>query len=132
MSPSGRFGPVVRVSYAKLYDTLGACLKDDKSTLLLYSLLHANPSFLEYVLVRTDLDTLVSTHNPGHILLCSFWTCSPMLSDLKELWNQSPVHMSCLARGKAMDTKSFVSPPKDVSQDFQAVHVVVRYRVIML
>jgi hypothetical protein len=69
MSPTGRFGLVVRVSYAKLYDTLGACLKDDKSTLLLYSLLHANPSFLEYALVRTDLDTLVSTHNSGHTLL---------------------------------------------------------------
>eukprot|EP00245_Coleochaete_scutata_P002264 TRINITY_DN1297_c0_g2_i1.p1 TRINITY_DN1297_c0_g2~~TRINITY_DN1297_c0_g2_i1.p1 ORF type:complete len:518 (+),score=93.00 TRINITY_DN1297_c0_g2_i1:66-1556(+) len=50
---------VARVPFAALYDTLGACLVDDRSTLLLYSLVHANPSFLEYVLVRTDLDTLL-------------------------------------------------------------------------
>lgn len=59
MSSAGQFGPVVRVSYSRLYDCLGACLRADTSTLLLYSLLHANPTFLEYVLVRTDLDTLL-------------------------------------------------------------------------
>eukprot|EP00850_Spirogloea_muscicola_P003308 SM000013S26477 [mRNA] locus=s13:636106:642291:+ [translate_table: standard] len=48
-----------RVSYAALFDKLGACLLDDRSTLLLYSLLHGNVAFLEYVLVRTDLDTLL-------------------------------------------------------------------------
>lgn len=36
------------------------CLADEGSVLLLYSLLQGNPDFLEYVLVRTDLDTLVS------------------------------------------------------------------------
>lgn len=49
----------VRVPFAALYDTLGACLVDDRSTLLLYSLIHGNPAFLEYLLVRADLDTLL-------------------------------------------------------------------------
>lgn len=31
---------VIRVSYSDLYETLGLCLVDDRSTLLLYSLLH--------------------------------------------------------------------------------------------
>lgn len=35
------------------------CLADETSALLLYSLVHGNSDFLEYVLVRTDLDTLV-------------------------------------------------------------------------
>lgn len=34
-------------------------LKDENSVLLLYSLVHGNVDFLEYCLVRTDLDTLV-------------------------------------------------------------------------
>eukprot|EP00246_Nothoceros_aenigmaticus_P008136 TRINITY_DN22636_c0_g1_i1.p1 TRINITY_DN22636_c0_g1~~TRINITY_DN22636_c0_g1_i1.p1 ORF type:complete len:391 (+),score=61.60 TRINITY_DN22636_c0_g1_i1:329-1501(+) len=50
---------LVRVPFSALYDTLGASLLDDRSTLLLYSLVHGNPAFLEYVLVRTDLDTLL-------------------------------------------------------------------------
>ena len=49
----------VRVSFSDLFETLGMCLVDDRSTLLLYSLLHGNPSFLEYCLVRQDLDTLM-------------------------------------------------------------------------
>lgn len=105
MSPSGRFGPVVRISYAKLYDTLGACLKDDKSTLLLYSLLHANPSFLEYVLVRTDLDTLVSTHNSGHTLLRVDLFANVVCFQSYKVLGSIPVHLSCVARGKAKDTK---------------------------
>eukprot|EP00899_Mesostigma_viride_P025984 jgi/Mesvir1/6570/Mv25657-RA.1 len=47
------------VSYRELYDTIGMCLVDDRSTLLLYTLIHGNPAFLEYVLVRGDLDTLL-------------------------------------------------------------------------
>jgi dymeclin len=35
------------------------CLNDESSVLLLYSLVHGNCDFQEYVLVRTDLDTLV-------------------------------------------------------------------------
>jgi len=35
------------------------CLADEAAVLLLYSLLQGNSAFLEYVLVRTDLDTLV-------------------------------------------------------------------------
>ncbi|KAJ3696118.1 hypothetical protein LUZ60_001495 [Juncus effusus] len=51
--------PVVRFSFASLFDTLGTCLKDENSVLLLYSLVHGNVDFLEYCLVRTDLDTLL-------------------------------------------------------------------------
>lgn len=52
-------------------------LADEASVLLLYSLIHGNSDFLEYVLVRTDLDTLVriSTVFAGmfflFILLCN-------------------------------------------------------------
>ncbi|MCI85138.1 dymeclin-like, partial [Trifolium medium] len=35
------------------------CLADETAVLLLYSLLQGNSAFLEYVLVRTDMDTLV-------------------------------------------------------------------------
>ncbi|XP_058105313.1 uncharacterized protein LOC131248852 [Magnolia sinica] len=52
-------GPLVRLPFASLFDTLGMCLADESSVLLLYSLLHGNSDFLEYVLVRTDLDTLL-------------------------------------------------------------------------
>lgn len=52
-------GPVVRLSFASLFDALGTCLKDESSVLLLYSLVHGNCDFQEYVLVRTDLDTLL-------------------------------------------------------------------------
>ncbi|KAK6780924.1 hypothetical protein RDI58_023108 [Solanum bulbocastanum] len=52
-------GPVVRLPFASLFDTLGMCLADETSALLLYSLVHGNSDFLEYVLVRTDLDTLL-------------------------------------------------------------------------
>nr|CAB3474419.1 unnamed protein product [Digitaria exilis] len=52
-------GPVVRLSFASLFDALGRCLNDESSVLLLYSLVHGNCDFQEYVLVRTDLDTLL-------------------------------------------------------------------------
>eukprot|EP01018_Ginkgo_biloba_P004035 Gb_15046 [translate_table: standard] len=52
-------GPLVRLPFASLFDTLGVCLTDESSILLLYSLVHGNSDFLEYVLVRTDLDTLL-------------------------------------------------------------------------
>ncbi|CAO2182735.1 unnamed protein product [Urochloa humidicola] len=52
-------GPVVRLSFALLFDALGRCLNDESSVLLLYSLVHGNCDFQEYVLVRTDLDTLL-------------------------------------------------------------------------
>ncbi|XP_068649972.1 uncharacterized protein [Aristolochia californica] len=52
-------GPLVRLPFASLFDALGMCLNDESSILLLYSLLHGNSDFLEYVLVRTDLDTLL-------------------------------------------------------------------------
>ncbi|KAM7278037.1 hypothetical protein ACFE04_005171 [Oxalis oulophora] len=52
-------GPLVRLPFASLFDTLGMCLADETAVLLLYSLIHGNSDFLEYVLVRTDLDTLL-------------------------------------------------------------------------
>ncbi|KAF7806909.1 dymeclin [Senna tora] len=52
-------GPHVKLPFASLFDTLGICLADETAVLLLYSLLQGNSSFLEYVLVRTDLDTLL-------------------------------------------------------------------------
>lgn len=48
-----------RIPFGALFDTLGLCLKEECAVLLLYSLVHGNPAFLEYVLVRTDLDTLL-------------------------------------------------------------------------
>ncbi|PIA45068.1 hypothetical protein AQUCO_01700543v1 [Aquilegia coerulea] len=56
---NGHNGPLVRLSFASLFDTLGLHLADEDSVLLLYSLVHGNSDFLEYVLVRTDLDTLL-------------------------------------------------------------------------
>ncbi|KAJ4954787.1 hypothetical protein NE237_011570 [Protea cynaroides] len=52
-------GTLVRLPFASLFDTLGIHLADESSVLLLYSLVHGNSDFLEYVLVRTDLDTLL-------------------------------------------------------------------------
>ncbi|CAA7394781.1 unnamed protein product [Spirodela intermedia] len=52
-------GPLVRLPFASLFDTLGMCLSDENSVLLLYSLVYGNSDFLEYVFVRTDLDTLL-------------------------------------------------------------------------
>ncbi|KAK9070950.1 hypothetical protein SSX86_009518 [Deinandra increscens subsp. villosa] len=51
--------PLVRLPFASLFDTLGMCLADETAVLLLYSLVHGNSDFLEYVLVRTDIDTLL-------------------------------------------------------------------------
>ncbi|CAA0823037.1 Unknown protein [Striga hermonthica] len=56
---NARGGPLVRLPFASLFDTLGMCLANETSVLLLYSLVHGNSNFLEYVLVRTDLDTLL-------------------------------------------------------------------------
>ncbi|KAJ7979981.1 dymeclin [Quillaja saponaria] len=52
-------GPHVKLPFATLFDTLGMCLADETAVLLLYSLLQGNSDFLEYVLVRTDMDTLL-------------------------------------------------------------------------
>ncbi|KAL1806502.1 hypothetical protein ACET3Z_029570 [Daucus carota] len=52
-------GSLVRLPFASLFDTLGTSLADEVAILLLYSLLYENADFLEYVLVRTDLDTLL-------------------------------------------------------------------------
>ncbi|KAL6971659.1 hypothetical protein U1Q18_031338 [Sarracenia purpurea var. burkii] len=52
-------GTLVRLPFASLFDTLGMYLADETAVLLLYSLVHGNSDFLEYVLVRTDLDTLL-------------------------------------------------------------------------
>uniref|UniRef100_A0A2P2MPV0 Dymeclin n=1 Tax=Rhizophora mucronata TaxID=61149 RepID=A0A2P2MPV0_RHIMU len=52
-------GSLVRLPFASLFDTLGMFLADETAVLLLYTLVHGNSYFLEYVLVRTDLDTLL-------------------------------------------------------------------------
>lgn len=52
-------GPLVRLPFASLFDVLAMCLTEEPATLLLYSLVHGNADFLEYILVRTDLDTLL-------------------------------------------------------------------------
>ncbi|ESQ36507.1 hypothetical protein EUTSA_v10006925mg [Eutrema salsugineum] len=52
-------GPHVRIPFASLFDTLGMCLADEGAVLLLYSLLQGNSDFKEYVLVRTDMDTML-------------------------------------------------------------------------
>ncbi|KAF2620341.1 hypothetical protein F2Q68_00038244 [Brassica cretica] len=52
-------GPHVRVPFASLFDTLCMCLADEGAVLLLYSLLQGNSHFKEYVLVRTDMDTML-------------------------------------------------------------------------
>ncbi|KAK4782689.1 hypothetical protein SAY86_007063 [Trapa natans] len=72
-------GPLVKLSFASLFDTLGMCLTDEAAVLLLYSLLQGNSAFLEYVFVRTDLDTLLlpiletlynaSKKSPNHIYM---------------------------------------------------------------
>ncbi|KEH43790.1 putative dymeclin [Medicago truncatula] len=52
-------GRHIKLPFASLFDTLGMCLADEAAVLLLYSLLQGNSAFLEYVLVRTDIDTLL-------------------------------------------------------------------------
>ncbi|XP_061376168.1 uncharacterized protein LOC133318196 [Gastrolobium bilobum] len=52
-------GRHIKLPFASLFDTFGICLADEAAVLLLYSLLQGNCAFLEYVLVRTDLDTLL-------------------------------------------------------------------------
>uniref|UniRef100_A0A0D3DIS1 Uncharacterized protein n=1 Tax=Brassica oleracea var. oleracea TaxID=109376 RepID=A0A0D3DIS1_BRAOL len=65
-------GPHVRIPFASLFDTLCIsfllnnnaiwqcrCLADEGAVLLLYSLLQGNSYFKEYVLVRTDMDTML-------------------------------------------------------------------------
>ncbi|KAK7354897.1 hypothetical protein VNO80_14139 [Phaseolus coccineus] len=49
----------VKLPFSPLFDTLGMCLSNETAVLLLYSLLQGNSTFLEYVLVRTDMDTLL-------------------------------------------------------------------------
>ncbi|XP_042061033.1 dymeclin-like [Salvia splendens] len=66
-----------RLPFASLYDTLGMCLSDEASLLLLYSLMQGNSYFLEYILVRTDLDTLLI----------------PMLESLYDAPRRTPNHI---------------------------------------
>ncbi|RXI09744.1 hypothetical protein DVH24_025631 [Malus domestica] len=56
---NAHIGPVLRLPFASLFDAFGMYLADEAAALLLYSLLQGNAAFLEYVLVRTDLDTLL-------------------------------------------------------------------------
>ncbi|KAF5949796.1 hypothetical protein HYC85_011789 [Camellia sinensis] len=63
-------GPLVRLPFASLFDTLGMYLADETAILLLYSLVHGNSNFLEYGLVRTDLDTLAWSGSYHFHLIC--------------------------------------------------------------
>eukprot|EP00250_Pteridium_aquilinum_P013996 c21711_g1_i1 orf=215-2221(+) len=49
----------IKIPFTALYDALGLYLTEECSILLLYTLMHENAAFLEYILVRTDLDTLL-------------------------------------------------------------------------
>ena len=51
---------VIRVPYNTLFNTIGACLVDDRSTLLLYSLIHGNA----YFLVRRNPTARVDSDRP--------------------------------------------------------------------
>ncbi|EPS63958.1 hypothetical protein M569_10824, partial [Genlisea aurea] len=55
---NAHFLPLVRVPFTSLLDSLGSCLSNENSVMLLYSLVHSNSNFLEYVFVRSDVDTL--------------------------------------------------------------------------
>ena len=49
--------------------SLCRCLADETAVLLLYTLAHGNSDLLEYVIVRTDLDTLVRKFSSIVLLL---------------------------------------------------------------
>eukprot|EP00897_Mesotaenium_endlicherianum_P006674 jgi/Mesen1/6034/ME000308S05228 len=96
----------VCIPFAALYDTLGACLMDDRSTLVLYSLVHGNGAFLEYLLVRADLDTIVLPGVPWYkerllpkislgslMVVILIRTIKYNLSKLRDVY----LHTNCLA-----------------------------------
>lgn len=58
MAPS-----VFRTDYEALYTTLCHKVNGDSATLLLYILLHRNPSFKAFLLAREDLERLVNIVN---------------------------------------------------------------------
>jgi hypothetical protein len=49
----------LRLPFDRLYEALGSALPSEWSTLVLYSLLHGNTSFREFVFAKSDLDVLV-------------------------------------------------------------------------
>lgn len=51
---------VAAVSYAQLYNALGANLHQEAAVLLLYALIHKCHRFQQYVLVRSDADVLLA------------------------------------------------------------------------
>ncbi len=59
-SGQGQSGPgSTAVSFSQLYTALGAGLDQEASVLLLYVLLHKCHKFQQYVLVRSDADTIL-------------------------------------------------------------------------
>ncbi|GKV20439.1 hypothetical protein SLEP1_g30563 [Rubroshorea leprosula] len=54
-------------STLKLLHLTLRCLADETAVLLLYSLVQGNSDFLEYVLVRTDVDSLVRKRGCGEV-----------------------------------------------------------------
>ncbi|KAL2598643.1 hypothetical protein AAZV13_10G002800 [Glycine max] len=96
----------VKLPFAPLFDTLGMCLADETAVLLLYSFLQGNSTFLEYVLVRTDLDTLILPTVPWYkerllyqsslgslMVIILIRTIQYNLSKLRDVY----LHTTCLA-----------------------------------
>ncbi|KAL0287290.1 UNVERIFIED_CONTAM: Dymeclin [Sesamum calycinum] len=103
---NARNGLLVRLPFASLFDTLGMCLADERSVLLLYSLVHGNSCFLEYVLVRADMDTLMLPNVPWYqerllhqtslgslMIIILIRTVKYNLSKLRDVY----LHTNCLA-----------------------------------
>lgn len=88
IGPSGSLPPF-KLNSANLYEAFCNHLKDDQSTLLLYLLLHQNINFRNYVLSRTNIDTLVCSCNVlfgcASFKMCEFFIFSVIDIRAKEL-----------------------------------------------
>ena len=71
-SPGGAAAPTA--DFSRLYVRLCKDLREDSSVLLLYSMLHRNTEFLQFVAVRSDVDTLLL---PLLEMLCDLDAISP-------------------------------------------------------
>lgn len=59
MTPPTHLNTPPSISFAALYELLTLSTRNESSTLLLYSLLHSNSAFKEFILVKSDIDLLV-------------------------------------------------------------------------
>lgn len=60
-----------KLDYNQLYERLCSTAVQEPSMLLLYLLLHENSGFLNYVLSRINLETLVCLPVPLRLIFCS-------------------------------------------------------------